>query len=123
MSYIKKVHRFAATIKDGKLKLEDKDSFNDTLKEYDGDVWLQLENYPTTRSPHQNAYYRTIIRRAATELGYIEDEFHLIVKQHFKISSTADLSKEEFSYFLDKLKHWLRVDAGINVNESRTREK
>tara|TARA_R100000664_G_C2714365_1_gene110031 strand:- start:523 stop:867 length:345 start_codon:yes stop_codon:yes gene_type:complete len=95
--------KFTGTVKKGKLALHDKDGFNRFLNEIEGDVWIDLKTAPKTRSPQQNAYYRTIIRQIGIHLGYNEDEMHDVIKAKFKIQSTKDLDVEEFSELLDRI--------------------
>lgn len=95
--------KFTGIVKEGKLALHDKDGFNRFLNEIEGDVWIDLKTAPKTRSPQQNAYYRTIIRQIGIHLGYNEDEMHDVIKAKFKIQSTKDLDVEEFSELLDRI--------------------
>ena len=95
--------RFTGKVKDGKLKLYDREGFKRSLHQYEGEVWLEVKEAEKTHSPKQNAYYRAIIREIANELGYTEDEMHKTTKQLFEIESTKDLSVADFSDYLDKI--------------------
>ena len=95
--------KFTGTIKEGKLTLHDRGGFNRFLREVEGDIWIDLKTAPKTRSPQQNAYYRTIIRQIGLHLGYPEDEMHDVIKQKFSVKSTKDLDVEEFSELLDSI--------------------
>ena len=66
--------KFTGNVKDGKLKLYDKEGFNSSLSKYEGEVWLEIKQAEETHSPQQNGYYRAIIRDIASEFGYTEDE-------------------------------------------------
>ena len=57
-------------------ELLDKEGFSSYLDSTEGDIWIDLKTTPKTRSPQQNAYYRTIIRQIGLHLGYPEDEMH-----------------------------------------------
>ena len=107
--------KFAGKVEKGKLTLDDLFAFKDYLKEIDGDVHLEIKSVEKVRSPQQNAYYRVIIRILSKELGYEEDEMHLIVKQHFKIISTKKLSKYDFSRFIEKLERWAITEFNIKL--------
>lgn len=112
--------RFTGKVKDGKLKLYDKEGFNRTLSQYEGDVWLEIKEAEKTHSPKQNAYYRAIIREIANELGYTEDEMHQTTKDLFSIESTKDLSVNDFSDYLDKIiRHFAQL--GYPVKDPRGR--
>ena len=95
--------KFTATIKDGQLKLHDKEGFSNYLNNTEGDVWVDVKESPKARSSQQNAYYRHIIRQIGNHLVYAEDEMHEVVKEKFKIESTKDLDVEEFSELLDSI--------------------
>ena len=95
--------KFTGTIKNGSLKLHDKDGFNRFIKDIDSDVWIDVKVAPKMRSAQQNAYYRTIIRQIGNHLGYDEDEMHDVVKQKFAIQSTKELTKDDFSELLDRI--------------------
>ena len=110
--------KFTGTIKEGKLVLHDRDGFNRFLREVEGDIWIDLKTAPKTRSPQQNAYYRTIIRQIGLHLGYPEDEMHKVMKEKFKVKSTKDLDIEEFSELLDKIIR-LAAEYGFIVKDPR----
>ena len=95
--------KFTGTIEKGELKLHDRSGFKCFLKEIEGDVWIDIKTAPKTRSPQQNAYYRTIVRQIGLHLGYPEDEMHDVIKQKFEIKSTKDLDIDEFSELLDRI--------------------
>ena len=93
-----KIH---GNIKNGKLKLYDRKALNDFISENEGDVWIEIKNAPITRSPEQNGYYRTIIRKAAKDMGYSTNELHLQLKEMFNVESTRELTVGQFSEYLD----------------------
>ena len=95
--------KFTGTIKNGTLKLHDREGFKRFIKGIDSDVWIDVKEAPKMRSAQQNGYYRTIIRQIGNHLGYDENEMHEVVKQRFAVHSTKELSKEDFSEFLDRI--------------------
>ena len=95
--------KFTGTIKNGVLKLHDKEGFKRFLKDVDSDVWIDVKPAPKARSTQQNAYYRTIIRQIGNHLGYDEDEMHDVIKHKFEITSTKELDCDEFSELLDRI--------------------
>ena len=112
--------KFTGRVKNGKLKLYDREGFKRSLFEYEGEVWVEVKRGEKVHSPKQNAYYRAIIREIANELGYTESEMHETVKELFKIESTKDLSVSEFSEYLDKIIiHFARL--GYPVKDPRGR--
>ena len=110
--------KFTGSVKKGKLELHDKNSFNEFISQSEGDVWIIVKPMPKTRSPQQNAYYRTIIRQIGLHLGYPEDEMHEVMKEKFKVKSTKDLDIEEFSELLDKIIR-LAAEYGFIVKDPR----
>ena len=110
--------KFTGTIKKGILTLHDKDGFKRFIKDIDSDVWIDIKTAPKTRSPQQNAYYRTIVRQIGLHLGYPEDEMHDVVKAKFEIKSTKDLDVDEFSEFLDRLIRFA-AEYGFAVQDPR----
>ena len=95
--------KFTGTIKNGKLKLHDREGFKRFIKGIDSDVWVDVKVAPKMRSSELNGYYRTIIRQIGKHLGYDEDEMHEVVKQRFAVKSTKELSKDDFSDQLDRI--------------------
>ena len=110
--------KFTGSVKKGKLTLHDKDGFKRFIKDIDSDVWIDIKTAPKTRSPQQNAYYRTIVRQIGLHLGYPEDEMHDVVKAKFEIKSTKDLDVDEFSEFLDRLIRFA-AEYGFAVQDPR----
>lgn len=72
-------------------------------------------NQSKTRNSQQNNYYWRIVRLLSNDLGYEEDEMHLIIKQHFKISSTKELSHHDFSRFVERLERWVVKEFNIKL--------
>ena len=95
--------KFTGKVKMGELKFDDAEGFRRFLHSIKGNVWIDIKLAPKARSPKQNGYYRYIIRELANEFGYTENEMHKVVKNHFNISSTKDLSIAEFSEYLDNI--------------------
>ena len=95
--------KFTGSVKKGRLKLHDKEGFRRFIKDIDTDVWIDIKIAPKTRSTQQNAYYRTIIREIGNHLGYDEDEMHELINHKFAVQSTKELTKDDFSDFLDRI--------------------
>ena len=110
--------KFTGIVKKGKLTLHDREGFKRVLNNIDADEWIDIKTAPKARSTQQNAYYRTIIRQIGNHLGYPEDEMHDVIKQKFKIKSTKDLDKEEFSELLDRIIRFA-AEFGFAVEDPR----
>ena len=95
--------KFTGTIKNGTLKLHDREGYKLFIKGIDSHVWIDIKKATKMRSSEQNGYYRTVIRQLGYHLGYNEDEMHEVIKAKFKIESTKDLSKDDFSDLLDRV--------------------
>jgi len=115
--------KFAGTIKQGKLTLDDNLGFRDYLRLIEGDVHLEIKPAEKVRSPQQNAYYRVIIRILAKDLGYTEAEMHETIKEKYQIESTKQLDMKEFTEILESIKRWAVIDMGIVLpNAKPTRQ-
>ena len=112
--------KFTGTVKDGVLKLHDRQGFKRSLYDFEGEVSLEIKKAVKQRSPKQNSYYRVVIKQVANELGYTEDELHQEVKRKFQIESTKDLEQHEFSDFLDQLIIYF-AQLGFPVQDPRGR--
>ena len=95
--------KFTGTIKNGKLKLHDREGYKRFIEGIDRDVWIDIKKAPKMRSSEQNGYYRHVIRQLGNHLGYSEDEMHEVIKIKFEIESTKDLTKDDFSDLLDRI--------------------
>lgn len=95
--------KFDIEVKNNKRKLDM--LFSHLMSLSDGYYTISIKK-DKNRNIAQNNYYWKSVRIIGNELGYNEDEMHLIIKQHFKIDSTKELDKEEFSLFIDKLESW-----------------
>ena len=110
--------KFTGKVKMGELKFDDAEGFRRFLHSIKGNVWIDIKLAPKARSPQQNGYYRTIIRDLAREMGDTEDDMHQIIKNHFEIQSTKELTQDEFSDFLDRLIRWA-AGFGFPVKDPR----
>ena len=110
--------KFTGTIKNGTLKLHDREGFKRFIKGIDSDVWIDVKKAPKMRSSEQNGYYRHVIRQVASHLGYSEDEMHEVIKLKFEIESTKDLTKDDFSDLLDRVIRFA-ANLGFAVQDPR----
>ena len=110
--------KFTGTIKNGTLKLHDREGFKRFIKGIDSDVWIDVKKAPKMRSSEQNGYYRHVIRQVASHLGDSEDEMHEVIKLKFEIESTKDLTKDDFSDLLDRVIRF-SANLGFAVQDPR----
>ena len=110
--------KFTGKIINGELVFHDYAGLKRHLNGIKGEVWVDIKKAPKTRSPQQNGYYRTIVRSLANQIGDDEHDMHVIIKKHFGISSTRDLTQDEFSDFLDRLIRWA-AQFGFPVEDPR----
>ena len=109
---------FKGKIKDGKFTFIDEDSYKTFIKrQKDGPVYVVIERPRLKRSTEQNNLYWMYLRLIEDETGNDSKKLHLIFKEKFlpkkyyealgltvqKSKSTTELSKEEFSDYLDKI--------------------
>ena len=104
--------KFDIEVKKNKRNLDS--LFSHLMSLPDGYYTIQV-NTDKNRNTAQNNYYWKSVRIIGNELGYREDEMHLIIKQHFKIKSTKELGMEEVSMFLDKLENWAISEHNIKL--------
>ena len=106
--------RFPCVIKNGKMKLLDREQFDNVISKLQGDYYIELKE-TGVRSAPQNNYYWNIVRILADELGYTENEMHETIKNHFDIESTKTLSTKEFASFIEKLVRWSAIELNIVI--------
>jgi len=111
--------RFPCLIKDGKMTLQNKEEFNQSIKALSGDYYIELKE-TGVRSSQQNNYYWKIVHLIAEDLGYTEHEMHITLKDHFKIESTKTLSTSEFGEFIERIIRWSAIDLGIVIPDPKT---
>lgn len=100
---------FAKVIK-GKVVLTNKDYFSQDLLSHEGEtIEIYIDKYEPKRTISQNKYYRTILKHIGDSLGYTQKEIGEIMKSKFlsevnpDVISTADLTKKEFTEYLDRV--------------------
>lgn len=106
--------RFPCRIKDGKMTLLNRDAFDKSIKDLDGEYYLELKT-TGVRSSEQNNYYWSIVDLLSNEVGYTPREMHEVLKSHFEIPSTKELSKKEFATYLEQLIRWAATELNIVV--------
>ena len=88
---------------------------NEFLDELSGEVEITISEV-NSRTHHQNNYYwKVVIGIFSDETGHTKDEVHQILKDHFKVESTAKLNTYEFADYLDRIIRWGAMDWGFNI--------
>ena len=110
--------RFTGNIKDGKIEWHDNDGLRKFLCESEGEVYIDIK--PTNkRNTAQNNYYWKMITEFGRQCGYHPDEMHEVCKAKFRINSTKDLNKDEFSEYLDRIHQWA-AETGFPIRDPRS---
>ena len=92
--------RFTAEIKDGKTIWHDINALKSFLSDIEGEVYIDIKP-SSVRNTAQNNYYWSLLRDWGKAIGYSAEELHEVVKSKFKIVTTSEFNKNEFSEFLD----------------------
>ena len=110
--------RFTAIIKDGKINWHDNDGLKKYLYETEGEVHIDIKP-SKIRNTAQNNYYWAILREFGQQVGYHPEEMHEVCKTHFKVSTTKEFDKEEFSEYIDRVIYW-SAEQGYPVKDPRS---
>lgn len=131
MSKIRKI--FFGSVVDNKLKLKERDIFDQVVKALNGkEVELSLGKRVRRRSSQQNKYYwGVVVKILSDELGLDMEEMHQALKMKFlrlekktknqKVSllvsarSTADLDTAEFEDYTDQIRRWAAVEMNVQI--------
>mgnify|MGYP006413094531 FL=1 len=96
--------RFTAAIKDGKIKWHDERAIAEHLSLIDTqECYIDIKP-SKVRNTAQNNYYWALLRDWGRCIGHGQhdvDYLHGVIKSAFKISTTSDYDRQEFSEFLD----------------------
>ena len=118
------------TVKEGKLKLNNKRKFDDSLIKFEGkEVEIRIRERSSNRSREQNSLYWKWVDIMAKEIGYTKEEMHTLIKYKFLkrnvvdddgveqeiIKSTTTLTSKEFSLFMNELLYWSNSTFNINL--------
>jgi hypothetical protein len=112
---IKFKNTFFAEIQDGELKIENFADWAARLCKLEGEkVMIKIEKRRKLRSLDQNSYFHGVILPIlADELGYTAQEVKGVLKWHFKIPHTSELSTVEFEDFCKRVREWASADLSI----------
>ena len=120
---------FRGTVKDGKLKVQQRDNFMDYVSRLEGKVVeLTLKEPKSLRSTEMNALYWSCLEIISDHTGHSKEELHEYYKHKFlsdKIQvigepftysrSTAVLKIDEFSKYLNDIKFHAFHEIGVDL--------
>jgi hypothetical protein len=110
--------RFTAKIQNGKIEWHDGKGLARYLYDIDGEVYIDIKP-SKQRNTAQNNYYWAMLTALGVQCGYHAEEMHEVCKRHFKISTTKELNKDEFSEYLDRIHQWA-AEIGFPIKDPRT---
>ena len=110
--------RFTAKIEKGNINWHDTDGLKKYLQETDGEVYIDIKP-SKVRNTAQNNYYWAILKEFGKQIGYHAEEMHEVCKNHFKVSTTKEFTKEEFSEYVDRVIMWA-AEQGYPVKDPRS---
>lgn len=109
-------------VTNGILKIRNRKSFDDELKEFEGkEVSITVKKYQNKRTDQQNKYYFVCVGLLAEYTGFSKNEMHEIIKCKLLkreriiektgevveyLASTSTLKKGEFIEFMDRFVAW-----------------
>ena len=68
------------------------------------------------RTERQNKYYwKCIVLVLGDELGYYKFEMHEILKEHFIVETSKELSRKEFNNYCEQIRIWAQQELGIRL--------
>ncbi len=117
---------FHGRSEDGRLKLDDRQKFQELLQRLDGErISITVKKFRRGRSLRQNSWYWSGILPVLAEFcGYEVEELHEGLKARFlkrhedsplpTVASTASLSTIEFSDYVERVRQ-LAAELGCNV--------
>ena len=107
------------------LKIINKQSFEKFLESLEGEIEI-LVSEVNSRTHWQNNYYWKVVIGTLINTesfgGHTKDEFHRILKNHFKIKSTTKLNVYEFQEYIDRIIRWAAIDFSIVIPEPDDQE-
>ena len=119
-----------ATIKKGKLILNNKQQFQDQLKEFEGkEVVIKIAERNNNRTKDQNSLFWKWIDIISKETGYTKEETKELISYKFLrrerideegytevyLKGTSTLSKQEFSDLMNNVSYWTNSTLNITL--------
>ena len=110
--------RFTAKIENGKIDWHDTRGLVRYLYDIEGEVYIDIKP-SKVRNTAQNNYYWAMLKEFGKQIGYHAEEMHEVCKNHFKVSTTKEFTKEEFSEYVDRVIMWA-AEQGYPVKDPRS---
>lgn len=129
--------KFRAKNIDGKLKIEEKDSFDMYLSALPEEVFVSVTKKGQIRSSNQSKYYWGVVIPLISEsTGYTKDETHEWLKENILaievipdkcrrisiagreikfVPSTTQITTEEFENFMSKTREWASMELSCYI--------
>lgn len=122
---------FFGKVEKGKIVLDNPAKYLTQVSKLEGKpIELTLQKKRTIRSLTQNSYYwGVVVEILSDHFGYFPDEMHMALKYKFlqehpqnsslvKIRSTANLSRDEFTGYVNRIILWAATEYQIYIPDS-----
>ena len=122
---------YFGSVKEGKLKIRDRASFDNYVKQFEGkDIEILVKRKSSKRNLLQNAFFHAWIKLLSEHTGYGFEEMKEIIKFKFLqtetvnektgeimkyIKPTSSLNKSEFADLCNDVYHWCYDMFGIRL--------
>ena len=107
------------------LKIINKESFDKFLESLEGEIEIIVSEV-NSRTHWQNNYYWKVVIGTLINTesfgGHTKEEFHHILKNHFKVKSTTKLNVYEFQEYIDRIIRWAAIEFSIVIPEPEDQE-
>ena len=120
--------KLRATINGGKLHFKNDMLFREIMQDMDGKlVEVSIDPWYKDRTNNQKSYYwGVVIKYLCDHTGYDKDEMHNALKDRIasvvdedtglrRIESTASMSTERFTEYVDDVARWAASFLGVNI--------
>lgn len=125
---------FSAEIKDGKVRLRNRNAFDKHVSTLKGDVVVAVGKRRKKRSNPQNAWYWGCILKLMSETtGHTPEELHEAMKQRFNCKAisvgrqvvpvpgtTTGMSTMEFSDFIERVRAFAATELNIPIPDPQS---
>tara|TARA_Y100001973_G_C4934968_1_gene202824 strand:- start:27 stop:401 length:375 start_codon:yes stop_codon:yes gene_type:complete len=103
------------------LSFYDRQAFLDFIQTIPGEIDITVTEV-SSRTHWQNRYYHGVVIKTLmqdeTFGGYTKQEVHDTLKLVFNVKSTAKLSIEEFTEYIDKIMRWAAEEHQIMIPDA-----
>jgi hypothetical protein len=107
---------FYGCVERGVVHVDHRDRMRSYLMSLDGErVVVTVQKAESGRTINQNRYYWLIVRIVGDHCGYSASETHTEIKKRFGITSSAAMTLEEFSEYVERVVAWAQTDLGLTL--------